>query len=201
MKRVLLQERVVLHQLQSLGRVASVLRRTKSEDKSSVSQTLKPRSRRPASNHPSSVVVIHPRGVTHDATRSNPSRTRDETYLLGHVSRHPRDAGFLLFRALERNLQAHILLLGCRRDDERASGLCGRRPRRGRGESGGARDVRARGEHRGVRRVRVERRRVVTSGFRGGVRDVVTPLVERDVTVRDSSMGGLRVDFEEFLEL
>jgi hypothetical protein len=26
-----------------------------------------------------------------------------------------------------------------------------------------------------VRRVRVERRRVVTSGFRGGVRDVVTP--------------------------
>jgi hypothetical protein len=41
----------------------------------------------------------------------------------------------------------------------------------------------------------------VTSGFRGGVRDVVTPLVERDVTVRDSSMGGLRVDFEGFLEL
>lgn len=156
-KRMLAQERVVLHQFHAPGRVPAVLCVKAKQTKQNVSARSKP------STRDIRIIDPSPRARPHRAhhriarthTRARKSRPRHAhalTYLLGDVSRHPHHARLALLGALQGHLQSHILLLRRRGHDERAArvrraAVRGRRRRRA--QRGRAGDGGARGEHGG----------------------------------------------------
>jgi len=113
----------------------------------------------------------HASSNTHARAPHAHTHTHRRTYLLRDVSRHPHHARLALLGALQGHLQAHILLLRRRGDDERAArGRVAVRGRRRRGaQRGGTGDGRARGEHGGVRRRGMARqtRRAIKLGLDG----------------------------------
>lgn len=157
---MLLHVRVILHELQSLRRIASILRE---EERVPVSVETLARIPPSSSIHRDrSSLRAYPRSPPPSPRRITSPRVR--SHLHRHVSRHSLHARLFLFRALEGHLEAHILLFTRGGHDEDAAA------RRGRGgdardvgvERARARDVDSGGEHddeaRGVDDVTTKRR-------------------------------------------